>query len=415
MVPFSSGANVCKTLLQKEFHLVRGGSKVYNPVLRLMAYLFCAYSILTIIVSFFPIYFRTIGMSGQEVGLLLAVGPLASIFAQPFWGYMSDRIKSIKKILLLALTFTSFIIVLLFQVNHFYGFLVSMFVLFLFLSPVTALGDSLAQKTAIANNISFGRIRMWGSLGFGITSLLVGYILGEIGLGYISFPLIVLTFLAFFFALLLQDVPSTKKPPTVLDAVKLAGNRKLLAFLFVILFISIPHRANDTFLGIYITDLGGSEAFIGWAWFIGVSAEATIFALAPFWFKRYQATTFIIIATSVYIVRWILMGFAISPVIILFLQVLHGLSFGIFYICAFFMMSKLVPEQLQATGHVLFTTMFFGVSGIVGSMLGGYIIEMYSTVELYHFLSILTLLGLIGIGSYKYVCEQKGIAKVHVN
>jgi PPP family 3-phenylpropionic acid transporter len=91
------------------------------------------------------------------------------------------------------------------------------------------------------------------------------------------------------------------------------------------------------------------------------------------------------------------MGLAWSPWFILSLQITHGLTFGVFYIAAFQIVNKLIPEHLQATGHVLFITVIFGLAGIIGSLLGGYIIELTSISTLYFLIGGSALAGTIGL------------------
>ncbi|MFC0560445.1 MFS transporter [Halalkalibacter alkalisediminis] len=368
-----------------------------KSVYRLMAYLFFAHSTITIINGYIPVFFKEQGLNGSQVGMLMAIGPFATILGQPMWGYLSDKYQSIKKMILVALigvvlTVTAFIFV-----HSYFAYLLIMFSLFFFISPTTALGDSLSQKTAIQKSISFGRIRLWGSLGFAVTSLVVGYVLTAVGIEYIMFPMLFMSLIAFIVALTIKDVPGVNKPVTVIDALKLGINPSLLLFFLFILFISVPHRANDIYLGLYVVELGGPEAMIGWAWFIGVTAEAGIFAMGAFFLKRWSSLSLIVLAGCFYTVRWVLMGFILDPWFILPLQILHGLTFGIFYLAAFQYINKLIPEHLQATGHVLFITVIFGVAGIIGSLLGGNIIELTSISTLYFILGGSALFGTISL------------------
>ncbi|WP_269431652.1 MFS transporter [Bacillus sp. JCM 19034] len=110
---------------------------------RLMAYLFFIHSTMTIIVGYIPVYFQGEGLSNSEVGLLMAIGPIATIIAQPFWGYMSDKYKSIKRMLLIAIS----------------GVILSAF-LFLFISFVFRFYDDYVCPFSIyfTNNCSRGFI-----------------------------------------------------------------------------------------------------------------------------------------------------------------------------------------------------------------------------------------------------------------
>ncbi|MDT8860586.1 MFS transporter [Alkalihalobacillus sp. MEB130] len=369
----------------------------YRSVYRLMAYLFFAHSTITIINGYIPVFFKEQGLSGSQVGLLMAIGPCATIIAQPMWGYLSDKYKTIKRMLLLALIGVITTAFTFMFVNSYSGYLVMMFMLFFFVSPTTALGDSLAQKTSIQKKVSFGRIRLWGSLGFAITSLVVGYVLTWIGIENIMVPMLVMASLALLVAFTVKDVPGANKPATIVDALKLTTNGSLVWFLLLVSFISISHRANDIYLGLYVVELGGPEAMIGWAWFVGVMAEALVFATTAYWYRKWSPLTFVIIAGVLYGVRWVLMAFVENPWLILPIQLSHGITFGVFYIAAFQIINKLVPAHLQATGHVLFITVIFGLAGIIGSLFGGYIIDATSISVLYYIIAGSAFLGTIGL------------------
>jgi PPP family 3-phenylpropionic acid transporter len=372
-----------------------------KSVYRLMAYLFFAHSTMTIINGYIPVFFKEGGLTGSQVGALMAIGPFATILGQPMWGFLSDKYKSIKKMTIVALIGVGLTVFSFIFVHSYIGYLIIIFCLFFFISPTTALGDSLSQKTAMKMKISFGRIRLWGSLGYAVTSLVVGYVLMAIGIERIMYPMLVMTFFALIFAFTIKDVPGVSKPVTILDALKLGANPQLLLFLLILLFISVSHRANDIYLGLYIVDLGGPEAMIGWAWFIGVATEALVFATSTIWFRKWSSLAFIVLAGVIYTIRWFLMGFVDNAWMILPIQIAHGLTFGIFYLAAFQYVNKLIPEHLQATGHVLFITVIFGVAGIMGSLLGGTIIEITTISTLYFFLGGSSLLGTLGLLIFK--------------
>src|SRR5699024_4987256 len=145
-------------------------------------------------------------------------------------------------------------------------------------------------------------------------------------------------------------------------------NKTFFVFLICFMLITITHRANDSFIGIYIKELGGSESLVGTAWFVAVVCEAIVFATAGFWFKKYHALHFILLAGIIYAIRWLLYGFMVHPYAIVILQILHGLTFASIYVAAFDYVTKIIPKNLQATGHLIFYSAMFGLSGIIGSV-----------------------------------------------
>ncbi|MFC4766189.1 MFS transporter [Effusibacillus consociatus] len=379
------------------------------PILNLRTFLFFYHSSVTIIISFLPVYFQSEGLSETEIGWLMAIGPCAALFSQPFWGIMSDKYKTIKRMILICLFGVLFSSTILFQMSTFLGLLAACALMFFFNAPTGALADSLTQRTSERYKISFGSIRTFGSLGFAFTALISGQILSQIGIRNMYYPYLFYIIIAFLVSWRIFDVPSSNTPVRVTDAVKLASSPRFFMFLLISMFFSIGHRTNDSFLGLYISKLGGGESLIGLAWFVAVLSEALAFATSRFWFRRYSELTFIIIAGVIYTIRWLLSSIADNSELIILLQVFHGLSFGIFYTASFKFISKLAPKELQATGHLLFISVFFGLSGIIGSAVGGAVLERLGGSALYKDLAFFSMAGILGVLVYQFVDRKNSV------
>ncbi|WP_246202587.1 MFS transporter [Virgibacillus doumboii] len=372
--------------------------------------LFCFHATNTIIISYLPLYLEFKGLNGTEIGWVLAVGPLASIFSQPFWGYMSDKYKTVKRVLIICIIGLLISSVLFFQMNGLLAIVLMGAVFYFFTSPIGALGDSMAQRRADVLNISFGTIRTWGSIGFATSTLIVGAILSEIGVQYMIWPYLFFGSMALIVAIRLTDVKVESDPVQLSDIKKLIKNKPFILFLGMIMFLTISHRASDSFIGLYIAELGGSEWLIGLAWFVGVASEAAIFATARYWFRKYHTLIFIIFAGAVYSLRWFMYAVFDDPVYIIALQFLHGVTFGVFYLAAFEYISRLIPNLLQSTGHLVFYAVFFGISGIIGSLGGGVLIDSYGGDTLYFLMGCCALAGTIFLTIY-HVMPHRGKAR----
>ncbi|WP_369413985.1 MFS transporter [Aquibacillus saliphilus] len=362
--------------------------------------LFSFHAANTVIVSFLPLFLQYKGFDGKQIGWILAIGPMAAIISQPFWGYMSDKYQTVKRIIILCLVGVLLFSTIFFQMDSLVTVLIMGAAMFFFASPIGALGDSLSQRRAQALGKSFGAIRTWGSIGFATSSLLVGEFLSMVGIQYIVWPYLFFAAAALVVAFILKDVKVETQPIQLSDVKVLLKNRPFLIFLFLIMFLTITHRANDSFMGIYIASLGGTESIIGLSWFIGVASEALVFALAAFWFRKFHPLLFIIAAGLLYSFRWFSYSIIDDPVLIVLLQVLHGLTFGIFYLSAFQYVARLIPKNLQSTGHLLFVSVFFGLSGIIGSLIGGALIDTAGGGTLYFTMGVLSLIGSILLTLY---------------
>lgn len=369
--------------------------------------LFCFHATNTIILSFLPLYLSFKGLSGTEIGWVLAIGPLASIVSQPFWGYMSDKYKTVKRMIIICIIGLIISSIVFFQMDHLIAILLVGAIFYFFSSPVGALGDSLGQRQADHLNISFGTIRTWGSIGFATSALIVGEFLDRVGIQYIVWPYVIMGSLALIVSFRLTDAHVDSEPVTLSDIHKLIKNKPFVIFLFFMMFITISHRANDSFIGLYITSLGGSENLVGLSWFAGVASEAAVFALGAFWFRKFPSLVFIIIAGVLYTIRWFVYAAVNDPIVIIALQVLHGVTFGVFYLAAFDYVTRLIPKLLQSTGHLIYYSVFFGVSGIVGSLMGGALLDSYSGSALYFMMGCFAVVGTISLSIHYIMLQRK--------
>ncbi|MDQ0257549.1 PPP family 3-phenylpropionic acid transporter [Evansella vedderi] len=372
-----------------------------NSIWKLKGMLFFFHSSMTIIVSYLPVYLQVMGLTGSQIGVLLAVGPAAAIIAQPFWGFMSDKWKTVKRVLIICISGTLALGFILFQLTEYLLLIPMMYLLFSFAAPAGGLGDSLSQKVSVKYGVSFGSIRLWGSLGFALASLAGGFILSHIGITNIYYLFAFFLSMALIFCLLAPDGEPAKKPVQLTNALKLLKSPKLMTFLLMVMAIGLTHRMNDSFLGLYIVELGGNESYIGMSWFIGVVTEAVVFALSFYWLRSFHPLTLINIAAFLYFIRWVLMSFVPDPTFVLYIQVLHGICFAILYLTAFQFVTRLVPDELESTGHLLYISVFFGISGVIGSIIGGQIMSAFDLRTLYVVMAGLAAVGLGGSILYR--------------
>jgi len=103
---------------------------------------------------------------------------------------------------------------------------------------------------------------------------------------------------------------------------------------------------------------------------------------------------FVFFAGFLYSLPWFLYGSSEDPLFIIILQILHGLSFGVFFIASFDYITRLLPKALLSTGHLLFFS-FMGIAGIVGSLFGGILFDVLGGQILYIILGWIALIGTI--------------------
>lgn len=366
-----------------------------GPIISLATYNYFFYAINAIFISYLPVYFTFKGISPVEIGFLLGIGPIISILSPPLWGYVSDKYKTVKNVLLFILFATVIVGTVMFQTITFGWMLVWVIAFNFFISPISPLTDGLSYRVSEVYGISFGTIRSFGSLGFAATALMMGYLLEPLGLDNIYLFFLGFGFMALLTCLRLTDAPSSAKPVSILSIWSVFRRKKILWFLLVVLMLSIPHRINDGFIGMYIEDLGGSTAAIGTAWFFATASEAIVFGLSMRWLRNGKELQLMAWAGAFYCIRWLLCVLLADPVLVSYLQLFHGLTFAIYYLASLQYLYQLIPEELKSTGQTVFAAVFFGVAGIVGSIIAGWIFETYNGQVLYAAMTGMTLIGLV--------------------
>ena len=127
--------------------------------------------------NYIPLYYRTVcGFSQTQIGTVVSAGPLATVFGMFFFGRLADRMKN-RNLLAGILLFLSGALTALYTVTVSFGFFVVLFFVFTLVNaPVLQLADTSAVIFAAENEVSFGNLRLGGSIGYAVTSLVCGYL-----------------------------------------------------------------------------------------------------------------------------------------------------------------------------------------------------------------------------------------------
>jgi len=358
--------------------------------IKLLVFFF--YASVGVLIPFLPLVFRSQGMSSYQIGVLMAIGPFVSILVQSPWGMLSDKLQTVKKIAILQIAVSLLLSFFLFNLSSFYLLVLAVFVFCIFSIPLFVLLDCLIMDFTSKNGKSFGSYRLWGSIGFAVAALATGEILTIIGIENVEYLYQLMLLVSLFLSFLIADVAPSVKRPDFSSFKKLFFRKELLVILLLVTFISSTNKANDTFIGMFIQNIGGDENILGWAWMVGAVSEVLIFVFSAS-ILRYKETKLLAIAAFIFFVRWALFVITDDPWTVVMIQVLHGLSFGLLYIAAVSYICAVSPAELRGSGMGLMATFFGGVAGIAGSLLGGFIIESFNIQTMYQISAVICLVS----------------------
>ncbi|WP_139488035.1 MFS transporter [Brevibacillus dissolubilis] len=372
----------------------------------LRAYDYFYFSLLAMFISFLPVYLSAQGFSATQIGAVIGTGAFIGILSQPLWGFISDKGKTIKKVLILMLAISVVVGTLLFRSSGFFTLYLLAGLMYFFYLPTDPLTESLNYQLAQKEKVSFGAVRTFGAIGYATTSLMAGYIASAFGITILGWMYLAFGLLTVLLAWRLPDVPTVSKPVAFSSLAAFFKHSRAVRFFIVVLLMALPHRMNDIFLGVYIQSIGGTTGQVGLAWFISAASEALFFAWSARFLRSGRELNLIIIAAGLYALRYIATALAPGPEWVAFLQLLQGVTFVIFYTAAIQYLYGIIPEEWKSTGQMVLAVLFFGVSGIVGSFVGGWIFDTFGGASLYNVMAVLSVIGLIAGG---VMFRKKGV------
>jgi len=107
------------------------------------------------IISFFPIYAASVGISLAKIGVLLSINMLLMSFLQKFFGRLTDRIGHRLQFIRMGMMLAAISLALIPYFHHFWELF--------FLNVLMGLGGAIAFPAAVALMVEYGRRRGMGS------------------------------------------------------------------------------------------------------------------------------------------------------------------------------------------------------------------------------------------------------------
>ncbi|TBL81287.1 MFS transporter [Paenibacillus thalictri] len=362
----------------------------------LRAFSFSLYTTTAVITSFFALYFQAKGLSTVQIGLLFSMGPLVGIVSNLFWGVLSDKWRTVKKLLIIILAGQLIMAFVMFRSDSYMVLLVLISLFYFFQTPVSSLSDSLTLLTVAGTKRSYASIRIFGSVGFAIAALVFGMYLtakGASAIPSLCLATVVLTLIVSFF---LQDKQGSVKKIGFNGLFHIITRKRFILFMLTMLAVSISTRTNDTFLALFLQQLGASTTLIGNSWMMSALSEIPVFFLMSKYGHKYKELPLLMVASAMYCLRFVLMSLTHEPGWVLAIQAMHSLSFGIFMPTVLRYISQAVPDQYRASGQALYAVIWTGLGGLISGAVGGGIYQLLGPHMLYASSALLAFIAMLG-------------------
>lgn len=340
---------------------------------------FCYFASIGAFNPFAPLWFKELGFSTLAIGTIASLQAWTRVLGPYAWGWLGDHGTPRVRLVQLAAGLSLLAACSLLWVRGYTAVAVCTALLFLANGGVVPLTEAtLARHLATGQGMDagrYGRVRVWGSVGFIVAVVVIGVLLERVGIGF--FPLVVvLTYAALVLAA--WRLPSAPEPvqghegvPPVLSVLR----RPAVAWFFSAVFFTVlAHTSLYTFFSLYLDALGHGKATVGVLWAVSVALEIAFFWWQGRFFDRLSPHAWLQWAAAASVIRFALTAAfgALLPVLVL-AQALHLLTFAAQHAACIAIITRHFPGALRGRGQALYTVLGYGLSGVVGGLAGGWL------------------------------------------
>ena len=343
---------------------------------RLAGFYFTYFAFVAAYSSYWGLYLQSLGFVAAQIGTLMAIQSVMRIFAPSFWGVVSDRSGRPDQVIRITTLAGVLVFCGVFFAHSFVGLFAVMAIVGFFWSGPLPLVEASTMQRLGGSTAQYGRVRLWGSIGFIVVVSGVGALLDWIAIARLPLILLLLMLALLLFAWL---VPSgTKSAHTDAQGAifSILRQPKVIAFFAACFLMTFAHGPLYVFFSIYLVDHGYSKTSVGMLWSIGVLVEIAIFFYFPRIQQRFSLRRIFLFCFLLATLRFLLIAWFADWFALLFLaQVLHAFTFGAFHVIAMGFVHRHFSGRHQAKGQALFTGLTYGAGGMLGGFLSGFVWE----------------------------------------
>ena len=357
-------------------------------------FFFAYYGYVGVFSPYASLYFADKGMTAAQIGVLMSLMQVMRIFGPNLWGWVADRHQQRVTVLRITAVAAVAAFIGMFFGQTFVQFFLVMVAINLFTSAQGPLSEALMLSEMRGDLTHYGRLRLWGSVGFIVTVTFAGPLLDWYGIRLMPWIAIALLALVLVSSLRMHETPHGDHHQNVPSVMSLLRRREVAAFFASTFLMIAAHASLYVFYSLYLAEIGYSNTVIGLMWSLGVVVEIVFFFYQAPLFKRFGVPKLMVASLLIAVVRFLMIGLgAQSLFVLLVAQVLHAATFGVHHSASVATLQRWFSGSLQARGQALFTSISYGLGGTLGGLVLGGFWDTFGSQTVYLIAALFALAG----------------------
>jgi PPP family 3-phenylpropionic acid transporter len=341
------------------------------------------------------LYYQSLGFNGAQIGLLSALSPLIMMAGAPLWTGIADtthRHKLVMGVMLLV----SVGLVVVFPYLRTIAPVLGLLLLFCFvISPVSSFADTATLTMLGDRKNMYGRVRMGGTIGYGVVASIAGVVIEKYGLNLAFWVYAALMFIGFLISRKFEFNHGIQEVSIKHGMRELFSNRRLVLFLATAFVCGMAFMSINAYLSAYMAELGIGESVVGVALAIGTIAEFPALFFANRLLAKLKPHGMLILSMTATMVRLFLYATVTTKTGILVFQLINGITFASLWVAGVSYVNEIAPPGLSATAQGIFGATVFGFGSAAGGFLGAILLERAGGAGMYAVFGVLVLVALV--------------------
>ena len=356
---------------------------------------FCYYAAMAAFSPYLALYYRQLGIGETQIGLLAGIPPLVGLIAAPLWGGFADATQKHHRLLQIAISGLWGVVLIFLLIRNPLWLLPLVILYACFSAPIMPLVDNSVLLLLGDRREAYGRQRLWGAVGWGVAGTLLGLLLDRVGLHWAFYGALLFLGGCWLAARQLAVQPVQIGQPFWRGMRFFVSSWPWLVFLITLFINGLASGVSNSFLFLYLDQLGASRTLMGFSLLIATLSELPIFFFGERLLQRLGARGLLLVALVATVLRMIAYALMPSAVYVLPINLLHGFPFSAMWIAAVSYANRAAPPGMGATAQGLLSGISMGLAGSIGALLGGYLYETIGPAATFGCAGGAVLVGLI--------------------